>query len=95
MCSTISVNEIKVLQNSQFDLTFLKVITLFFIENVFNNRDRVIHMKIKYSFVANQFCRDFAAKSPVISPSGNPPVVSQNIFHWSKFKARSHRTFFS
>ena len=52
--STISINEIKVLQNSQFDLTFLKVITLFLIANVFNNRDRVIlHVKIKYSFVAN------------------------------------------
>ena len=28
LCSTILINEIKVLQNSQFDLTFLKVITL-------------------------------------------------------------------
>ena len=51
--STISINEIKVLQNSQFDLTFLKVITLFLIANVFNNRDEVIYVKIKYSFVAN------------------------------------------
>ena len=31
--------EIKVLQNSQFDLSFLKVITLFLRANVFNNRD--------------------------------------------------------
>ena len=43
----------KVLQNSQFVLTFLKVITLFLIANVFNNRDRVIHVKIKYNFMAN------------------------------------------
>ena len=53
LCSTILINEIKVLQNSQFDLTYLKVITLFLIANVFNNRVRVIHVKIKYSFVAN------------------------------------------
>ena len=53
LCSTILINEIKVLQNSQFDLTFLKVITLFLIANVFNNRDRVIHVKIEHSFVAN------------------------------------------
>ena len=53
LCSTILINEVKVLQNSQFDLTFLKAITLFLIANVFNNRVRVIHVKIKYSFVAN------------------------------------------
>ena len=53
MCSTIWINEMKVLQNPQFDLTFLKVVTLFLIENVLNIRDRVIHMKIKYSFVTN------------------------------------------
>ena len=41
------------------------------IANVFNNRDRVIHVKIKYSFVTNY---DFAAKSPVISPSENLPL---------------------
>ena len=33
----------------------------------------VINVKIKYSFVANKFCRDFAVKLPVISPSGNLP----------------------
>ena len=32
----------------------------------------VIHVKIKYSFVANY---DFAVKSRVISPSENPPLV--------------------
>ena len=32
--------------------------------NIFNNLVKVIHVKIKYSF---------AAKSLVISPSGNPP----------------------
>ena len=53
MCSTILINEMKVLQNPQFDLTFLKVITLFLIANVFNNRVRVIHVKIKYSSMAN------------------------------------------
>ena len=53
LCSTISVNEIKVLQNSPFDLTFLKVTTLFLIGHVFNNRERLIHVKIKYSLVAN------------------------------------------
>ena len=53
LCSTILINEVKVLQNSQFDLIFLKAITLFLIANVFNNRVRVIHVKIKYSFVAN------------------------------------------
>ena len=47
--------EIKVLQiqNSQPHLSFLKVITLFLIANVFNNRDRFIHVKIKYSFVVH------------------------------------------
>ena len=49
LCSTILINELKMLQNSQ--LTFLKVVTLFLIANVFSNR--VIHVKIKYSFVAN------------------------------------------
>ena len=53
LCSPILINEIKVLQNSQFDLTFLKVITLFLIANVFNNRVRVIHVKIKYRFITN------------------------------------------
>ena len=62
LCSAILINELKMLQNSQ--LTFLKVVTLFLIGNVFSNRVRVIHVKIKYSFVA---------KSPVISPSRNPP----------------------
>ena len=53
LCSTILINEIKVLQNSQFDLKFLKVRTLFLMANVFNNGVRVIHVKIKYSFVTN------------------------------------------
>ena len=49
--STILINEIKMLQNSQ--LTFLKVVSLFLIANVFSNRVRIIHVKIKYSFLAN------------------------------------------
>ena len=53
LCSTILINEIEVLQNSQFYLIFLKVITLFLIANILNNRVRVIHVKIKFCFVAN------------------------------------------
>ena len=53
LVSTILINEIKVLQNSQFDLKFLKVRTLFLMANVFNNGVRVIHVKIKNSFVTN------------------------------------------
>ena len=51
LCSTILINELKMLQNSQ--LTFLKVVTLFLKANVFSNRVRVINVKIKYTFVAN------------------------------------------
>ena len=39
--------------------------------NVFNNRVKVIHVKIIYSF---------AAKSLVISPSGNPPLEIKGFF---------------
>ena len=45
LCSKILINEKKMLQNSQ--LTFSKVVTLFLIANVFSNRIRVIHVKIK------------------------------------------------
>ena len=41
----------------------------------------VIHVKINYSFVAKQFCHDFAAKSPVISLSGNTPLNKVNWKH--------------
>ena len=53
MYSTILISEIKVLQNPQLDLTFLKVTTSFLIANVFNKRVRVIHVKVEYIFVAN------------------------------------------